>query len=100
MRGRRIPDQRESLQDRAAEFDDPLQEFLAALAHHNLFSSHERDQSVRGLLHEFDEIGIYGERLIVQTRKPDHVCVPAGLFTAHGPTGNIGETKAGFMAGG
>ena len=66
------------MQHRPPERNQPLQNLLRRLPHHNFFSIEKRDERVWGLLDKLDEIGVDDESLIIETRKPDHfLCVCA-----------------------
>ncbi len=72
MGGRWIPGKRYSLQYGAPEVDDPGKDFIGFFEHYNFFAGDQRDQGVRGLLDELDEIRIDGERFVIEAGELNH----------------------------
>ena len=67
------------MQDETAEFDDPVENLSRRFEDDEFFSADQRNKSIRGLLHELDEVGVNGQDLVIETGKPNHFSpVPCG----------------------
>jgi hypothetical protein len=73
-----IPGNRNSLQDRAAEIDHATQHFTGSFQYEDLLSIDQSDNGVGRLLDELNEVGIYSERVVIESSELNHAGDSAG----------------------
>ena len=59
-------------EDGPAKLDDFFENLLSGFEDHNFFTGDESENSVRGVLDEFDEVGIDRQGVIVEAGELDH----------------------------
>src|SRR5260370_5352888 len=68
-----VPPEHDRLQHRAAELHHSFENVLGTLPNDNFFATHQSDDGIGGLLDELDQVGIDGQRVIVEVGELDHV---------------------------
>ena len=84
----------DSLKNGAAELNDAFQHFLRAFADHDLLAGYKRDDSVRRLLHEFHQVRIHSDRVIIKAGQLDH----AWLLLSAAGNEDSGSQQGFFMS--
>src|SRR5579884_3722473 len=66
-------------QQAPTKIDNAVDDFLDGFCYHDFLSRNQRDDSVRRVLHEFDQIRVHNDGLLIQPREFNHSLYPPEL---------------------